>query len=258
MQQLLSRDSEEAYLVDNKHGMCQNQSCDSRRKLKVCNRCGSAKYCSRECQKADWKLHKKICGKIQRKIAATPVQVRAIVENSNSRRHGICILFFDGACRANPKGPNGYGYCITSASDEDELLTGHGSEFPNQCSNNYMEYTGLIQGLRVATGYNFKHIEIRGDSELVINQVKGIYKVNDPLLKNLYDEIVSTMEFETKHHGVEFSVMHIPRADNVRADTLANEGLEKGSFKNSTGGVTSRAKYNNSDNLDKHNVKGIF
>jgi len=139
------------------------------------------------------------------------------------RRHRG-ILYFDGGCRNNPKGPAGYGYHITLASGED-LMKGYGY-MSGKRSSNYMEYAGLIEGLTWALRIDFKSLEIRGDSELILKQVKGEYSVDNPRLKECHDRVQKLMTgWEGK--DVDFTLNRIPRGQNKVADTLANKGMDR-------------------------------
>jgi ribonuclease HI len=87
-------------------------------------------------------------------------------------------------------------------------------------TNNYAEYTGLLIGLRFAKQKGIKNIKIEGDSNLVIQQVKGLWKVKEPRLKPLFEEIVKLLiDFKVE------SINHIYRDYNKHADALTNECL---------------------------------
>ena len=134
------------------------------------------------------------------------------------------ILYFDGGCRNNPKGPAGYGYCIKLSSGE-ELIKGYGY-MSGKRSSNYMEYAGLIEGLTWALRLNFKSLEIRGDSELILKQVSGEYRVDNPRLKECFDQVQNMM---TGYQGkdVEFTLKRISRDQNNVCDALANKGMDR-------------------------------
>ena len=128
------------------------------------------------------------------------------------------ILLFDGCSKNNP-GPAGAG----------AVLYKNGKEISSVCSflglqtNNYAEYMALIKGLEMCLRYSIGHLEVKGDSTLVINQMNGEWKVNNPQLELLYEK---AKQFEGQLNRVSYN--HIPREQNKRADMLANQALLKG------------------------------
>jgi ribonuclease HI len=87
-------------------------------------------------------------------------------------------------------------------------------------TNNYAEYTGLLIGLRLAKERGIKVIRIEGDSNLVIQQVKGLWKVKEPSLKPLFENIMKLLiDFKVE------SIKHVYREYNKAADALTNECL---------------------------------
>ena len=95
-----------------------------------------------------------------------------------------------------------------------------------QATNNEAEYLGLLTGLQSALALGVKRIQVEGDSELVIKQVNGVYKVKAENLKGLYSEVINVMQkFDW------YQISHIPRKENSRADELANEAMDSRSTK---------------------------
>ena len=87
-------------------------------------------------------------------------------------------------------------------------------------TNNIAEYTALLEALKLAGQMGFTRIHVKADSELMIRQLNGIYKVKNPDIKVLFDQIVLLkMDFST------ISFTHVPREQNKRADFLANKAL---------------------------------
>lgn len=134
-------------------------------------------------------------------------------------------IYADGGARGNP-GPAGAGSTVLSS---DGTVIAEVSTFLGHTTNNVAEYTALIEGLKVAKkkfGTSLKEItvEIRMDSELVIRQLQGRYKVKHPNLKPLYAEaqILIEKSFPT------ISYVHVPREKNKIADALANAAMDKG------------------------------
>jgi ribonuclease HI len=95
------------------------------------------------------------------------------------------------------------------------------SHFVGKCStNNEAEYTGLLIGLRKAVDLGITHLLVRGDSQLIIRQLKGEYKVKSEKLMKLY---AKAKEYEKMINKIEYN--HIYREKNIRADELSNLGL---------------------------------
>lgn len=125
----------------------------------------------------------------------------------------------DGGARGNP-GPSGYGVVIHDASGRKiaEL-----SEYLGHHTNNYAEYQGLLAVLRYAVANGIKTLKVVSDSELMVRQMKGIYKVKHPELRKLYAEaqqLVRSLEH--------LEIRHALREHNRDADRLANEAMDRG------------------------------
>jgi len=127
------------------------------------------------------------------------------------------ILDFDGASKGNP-GPGGWGYVLYL--EDGRHIEGHGG--CDMATNNQMEYRGLIEGLKKALELGVKELKVKGDSQLVIMQMKGVYKVKNPNIKPLYEEA------KRYEHFMKVDYLHIPREKNRRADKLANIGAKGG------------------------------
>jgi ribonuclease HI len=128
------------------------------------------------------------------------------------------VLFFDGCSKGNP-GAAGAGAVIYHNDIEiwsDAIFVG------NRETNNVAEYSGLIYGLEEAVRQNIKQLSIKGDSELVIKQVNGVYKVKSPAMIPLYTRV---KELQKNFERIEF--VHVYRDKNKRADELSNDGLAK-------------------------------
>ncbi|MGB9074273.1 MAG: ribonuclease HI family protein [Terriglobales bacterium] len=125
----------------------------------------------------------------------------------------------DGGARGNP-GPAGYGVVIHDASGRKiaEL-----SEYLGHQTNNYAEYRGLLAALGYAHANAVKALKIVSDSELMVRQMKGIYKVRHPALRKLYDEAQQLVR-KLEH----FEIRHALREHNRDADRLANEAMDRG------------------------------
>ena len=130
-------------------------------------------------------------------------------------------LYFDGGSRGNP-GPAGVGIVILNTSTQKTLV--EKSIFIGHTTNNACEYAGLIHGLQLAQQYGISKINIYSDSMLVVKHINGEYKVRNSRLKPLYDRAITLL----KLFGDGFSINHIERAKNHRADELANVAMNKG------------------------------
>jgi ribonuclease HI len=129
------------------------------------------------------------------------------------------IAHSDGGARGNP-GPAGYGVVI---QDEAGRRVAQLSEYLGHQTNNFAEYQGLIGALEYALQHGPKALKLISDSELLVRQIKGIYKVKNPTLQDLHGrakELIAQLEW--------FSIGHALREQNQDADRLANEAMDKG------------------------------
>lgn len=135
------------------------------------------------------------------------------------------ILYFDGASRNNPRGPAGCGWVIRemdeNGADSDDIHCGARS-LGKFVSNNQAEYQGLIEGLQyIADNINCDAVYVRGDSEVVINQMNGDYQVRSDNIIPYYEEADEIRDrLERDDCAVYFR--HIYRDKNWKADSLAN------------------------------------
>ncbi len=130
-------------------------------------------------------------------------------------------LHVDGASRGNP-GEAGFGIHVTDAAGG-ELASLFG--YLGTATNNVAEYQALLHGLRYALTKGARAVEVFSDSELLVRQLEGRYRVKHPGLVPLHREAVSLLaRFDKKR------VAHVPREQNREADALANRAVdEKGS-----------------------------
>jgi ribonuclease HI len=129
------------------------------------------------------------------------------------------IAHSDGGARGNP-GPAGYGVVI---QDEGGRPVASLSEYLGHQTNNFAEYQGLIAALEYAIKHGPKALKVISDSELLVRQIKGIYKVKNATLQDLHGrakELIAQLEW--------FSIGHALREHNQEADQLANEAMDKG------------------------------
>lgn len=136
------------------------------------------------------------------------------------------ILYFDGASRNNPHGPAGCGFTIVEMDDNgaDGRVIWDGYEYLGyNISNNQAEYYGLIKGLEyVRDELNLNCLYIRGDSEIVINQLNGVYQVRSERLIGLYNDTNQLL-----HNLNDYRLKHVSRSMNSRSDYLANKAIDE-------------------------------
>jgi ribonuclease HI len=127
-------------------------------------------------------------------------------------------LFTDGASRGNP-GQAGAG--ITILDEQGHELVG-ASLYLGQCTNNEAEYRALLFGLDKCAEFGRGRLKIHLDSELIVKQIRGEYKVKHPNLKQLHQKVMQKL----KDFAV-FSITHVRREKNSRADELANQAIDE-------------------------------
>jgi phosphoribosylglycinamide formyltransferase-1 len=126
------------------------------------------------------------------------------------------IVYTDGASRGNP-GPAAAGF-ILSDSDGNQLQAK--SFFLGRATNNVAEYTGIIKALEAAQELGAKQIKVFSDSELLVRQINGRYKVKSEQIRPLFQQAVGLLnEFEN------YNVQFVPRQNNKEADKLVNQAL---------------------------------
>src|SRR5437588_11368445 len=130
------------------------------------------------------------------------------------------IAHTDGGARGNP-GPAGYGVVIHDAQGGKVAAL---SQYLGKQTNNFAEYQALIGALEYAVEHGPKAIKVISDSELMVRQIKGIYKVKDPTLKDLHGRASKLMR------KLDWSeIEHVLRGKNREAGQLANAAMDKGS-----------------------------
>jgi ribonuclease HI len=132
---------------------------------------------------------------------------------------GHLVGFIDGGARGNP-GPAGYGVFIV---DESGHPVAELSEYLGRQTNNYAEYSGLLAALNYALRNGGKALKVVSDSELMVKQIKGQYKVNNPTLKELHGRAMKLID-QLDH----FEIRHVLRDKNLEADRLANLAMDRG------------------------------
>jgi ribonuclease HI len=132
---------------------------------------------------------------------------------------GWYVAHCDGGSRGNP-GPAGYGAVV---EDPEGLVVARLSEYLGRQTNNFAEYKGLLAVLDWALANGARRLRVVSDSELMVRQMKGRYKVKSPGLRPLWEE---AQRLALKLKG--FDMRHTLRGENKEADRLANEAMDEG------------------------------
>jgi ribonuclease HI len=128
------------------------------------------------------------------------------------------IANIDGAARGNP-GPASYGVVLRKPDGSPHESLG---KYIGRTTNNVAEYYALIAALDYAAAHGIRNLRVESDSQLIVNQIKGIYKVKHPDLRPLHERA------RKQAAGLEsFQIQYVPRERNRDADALANAALDK-------------------------------
>ena len=133
--------------------------------------------------------------------------------------HDYVVARVDGGARGNP-GPAGYGVLIEDRAGRKLTELSH---FLGARTNNVAEYSGLIAALEYAAQHPPRALRVLSDSELLVKQMRGEYKVKSPELRPLYEKA------RALSHRLEwFAIEHVGRNQNRDADRLANRAMDQG------------------------------
>jgi ribonuclease HI len=139
----------------------------------------------------------------------------------------------DGAARGNP-GPAGCGAFIHDARG---LVSRKLYRYLGIATNNVAEYEGLLMGLEGALALGAEKIRVESDSELMVNQLNGVYRVRDEKLKKLYQRASDLLgQFDS------YCITHVKREQNQVADRLANEAIDRALAHAKSGGKAKASK----------------
>ena len=127
------------------------------------------------------------------------------------------IIHIDGGARGNP-GVSGAGIVLRGADDQPLVEAGY---YLGHQTNNVAEYTALLKALEAAKRAGATQLVIHSDSELLVRQINGEYRVRNPALKDLFDDAFGRLRGFEK-----WEVRHVRREQNVRADELANLAMD--------------------------------
>lgn len=152
-------------------------------------------------------------------------------------RHAAYTVNIDGGSRGNP-GPAAYGVVIRDPRGE---VVARLKKYIGRMTNNVAEYYGLIAALDYAQSHGIRALRIESDSELLVNQMRGRYKVKSADLKPLFERAK-----KLSHSLESFRIEHVYREKNAEADKLANEALDE-----TSGGTSPRERH-----IENRNTKG--
>ncbi len=127
-------------------------------------------------------------------------------------------IYTDGAAQPNP-GPAGIGIVII---DESGAVIFEASHSIGYATNNQAEYKAIIKGLEEAARLRAEHVQVRSDSELLVKQIRGEYRVKNLALKPLFQQTQRLVKAFPS-----FSIVHIPRTQNRAADALSRKALRR-------------------------------
>jgi ribonuclease HI len=122
----------------------------------------------------------------------------------------------DGGARGNP-GPAAIGVVLRDGGE----VVGEVGETIGEATNNVAEYRALLRGIELAAEHGAAELELVGDSQLIVRQVEGRYKVKNAGMKKLHEEVKEALRgFDS------WTIRHVRRAENADADRLVNEALD--------------------------------
>jgi len=136
------------------------------------------------------------------------------------------LLMVDGAARGNP----GEAGCGAAICDETGAVVKELSRYIGHATNNVAEYEALLMGLEALVRMGGKKVRVQSDSQLLVRQLNGEYRVKDEKLKVLYQRAVNLLR---RFDG--YRILHVPRELNKLADRLANRGIDDAVRSNSVG-----------------------
>lgn len=153
-------------------------------------------------------------GKKERRV--DKVSSGCVTRHKKEEYHEL-IIHTDGASRGNP-GKAGIGVIIY---DKDYHRVEGLCRFIGESTNNIAEYQAMILAAREALAYRAKKVTFKTDSELLVRQLNGTYRVKSPGILPLYSELISLL-----NKIPSWRICHVRREENVEADALANQGID--------------------------------
>ena len=153
-------------------------------------------------------------------------------ESVSAAQTGWVTAHCDGGARGNP-GPAGYGALL---QDETGAVLAELSEFLGNRTNNYAEYSGLLGCLQWVLDHGYRRLRVVSDSELMVKQIQGKYKVNSPDLRPLWEEARRRIAQLDR-----FEISHALRHKNKAADQLANDAMDRGTKRQRSPGAAAQS-----------------
>ncbi len=152
----------------------------------------------------------------------TPVTQGSFGFDDRAHQRERILIYCDGGARGNP-GPAAIGAVVLDAGTDPPTRLATISEMIGNTTNNVAEYQALLRALEAAAPFGARTVEVRADSQLVIEQLRGRYKVRTAHLRPLYDRVRSLL---ADYEVVE--LQHVRREANTEADALVNAALDAG------------------------------
>ncbi len=154
----------------------------------------------------------------EKKTATIPPRPQKLFADPAEGKSLECRLYTDGASRGNP-GQAGAGIALFDNQGRELAAR---SAYLGRCTNNIAEYRALVLGLETALELGCTSLAVFMDSQLIVRQVTGRYKVKNAGIKPLFQEVRELLgRFDS------WTINHVPRAENKRADELANRGIDE-------------------------------
>ena len=149
--------------------------------------------------------------------ASEPIEELSSSSEHIEVREDLIFVHTDGACRGNP-GPSGAGWVFSEPGGQ---VFRRGKAFLGRATNNEAEYVAVILALEDALKQGFQSLRLHADSELLVKQVNGIYRVKNPRIKELYTQLMGlARKFKS------FEAKHVRREFNAEADLEANRAID--------------------------------
>ncbi len=159
---------------------------------------------------------------VREEFRLTPEQLRElfhdVADHFRDLEEGVWSLYCDGASRGNP-GQAGAGAVLIDGCGD---IRGQYGEYLGQATNNVAEYQALLLGLKMARQLGVKKMQVFADSELLVRQLNGQYRVKAPHLLPLYKAAQQALKAFEIH-----AITHVPREQNHLADRLANAAIDQ-------------------------------
>jgi len=160
--------------------------------------------------------------RVRERFRLTPEELQGlfqeVAEHYEATASETWSLYCDGASRGNP-GPAGAGAVLVNPRGQVQLQRG---QYLGVTTNNVAEYRALLLGLAAAQILGVKNIQVYSDSELLVRQITGSYRVKAPHLLPLWQKAKKELQkFETH------AISHVPREENSQADGLANQAIDR-------------------------------